>query len=141
MGASIEGRVPFLDHRVAEFALSIHGDHKYGNKFENKLLLRKLAARHLPGDVSTRKKHGFPNAVTRWLSPDTVPQIREQLCDPGTFVGETFPRAWVDGLLATPQSLFDNALTVHSLLVLGSWHRVFCENSLAQPEPATASNG
>lgn len=141
MGASIEGRVPFLDHRVAEFALSIHGDHKFGNKFENKLLLRKLAHRHLPGDVSTRKKHGFPNAVTRWLSPEAMPQVREQLCDPGTFVGQTFPKAWLQGLLQSDASVRQNALTVHSLLVLASWHRVFAENSLTQPSASATAHG
>ncbi len=141
MGASIEGRVPFLDHRVAEFALSIHGDHKFGNKFENKLLLRKLAQRHLPGDVSTRKKHGFPNAVQKWLSPEAIPEVRAQLCDPGTFVAQTFPKAWVEGLLQTEDSVTQNALTVHSLLVLASWHRVFCEASHSASKPAAAANG
>jgi len=138
MGASIEGRVPFLDHRVAEFALSIHGDHKFGNKFENKLLLRKLAQRHLPGDVSTRKKHGFPNAVTRWLSPANMPAVREQLCDRGTLVAETFPRAWLDSMMATPESVTHNALTLHSLLVLSSWHRVFVQQTTAATPTAAA---
>ena len=32
MAASIEGRVPFLDHRVAELAMAIHGRHKYGGR-------------------------------------------------------------------------------------------------------------
>lgn len=139
MGASIEGRVPFLDHRVAEFALSIHGDHKFGNKFENKLLLRKLAQRHLPGDVSTRKKHGFPNAVQKWLSADSIPKVRARLCDPGTFVAETFPKAWLESLLQSEQSVQHNALTLHSLLVLASWQRVFCESSRSTPQQAATS--
>ena len=124
MGASIEGRVPFLDHRVAEFALSIHGDHKFGSKDQNKLMLRRLAARHLPPTLSTRKKHGFPNAVTKWLGPAHIDTIRARL-GRGTFIGDTLPRSWLDGLLATPASLHDNALTVHSLLVLASWQQVF----------------
>jgi len=138
MGVSIEGRVPFLDHRVAEFALSIHGDHKFGNKFENKLLLRRLAQRHLPGDVSTRKKHGFPNAVTRWLSPDAMPTVRAMLRDPGTFVAETFPHTWLDGMMATPESVAHNALTLHSLLVLSSWHRVFVQQETPAATTAAA---
>jgi asparagine synthase (glutamine-hydrolysing) len=140
MGASVEGRVPFLDHRVAEFALAIHGDHKYGGRDQNKLLLRRLAARHLPGDVATRKKHGFPNAVTRWLGPEQLPAVREQLLAPGGFVADTLPRAWLQGLLASPDSLRQNALTVHSLLVLATWHRVFASKAKA-PRNAVANSG
>ena len=141
MGASIEGRVPFLDHRIAEFAMSIHGEHKYGKQFENKLLLRKLAQRHLPLQVSSRKKHGFPNAVTKWLSPAAIPEVRQQLCDPGTFVATTFPKAWVAGLLQSEQSVRQHALTLHSLLVLSSWHRVFAATSHAPSQKAASSNG
>jgi asparagine synthase (glutamine-hydrolysing) len=131
MGASIEGRVPFLDHRVAEFALGIHGDLKYGAKHENKRLLRKLAARHLPADVATRKKHGFPNAVTKWLGSDQLPTLRERLLGGGTFGSGAFPRPWLESLLADATSLRDNALTVHSLLVLTSWHDVFVRDRRA----------
>ncbi|MCU0864850.1 MAG: asparagine synthase (glutamine-hydrolyzing) [Planctomycetes bacterium] len=131
MGASIEGRVPFLDHRLVEFALGIHGDHKYGNKHQNKLLLRKLAQRHLPAEVAVRKKHGFPNAVQRWLGPERLGAVRDRLCGKDSFVGRTFPAAWLQSLLGSPQQLQHNALTVHSLLVLDSWQRVFVQQARA----------
>ncbi len=139
MGASVEGRVPFLDHRVAEFALGIHGDHKYGGKDQNKQLLRRLAARHLPGDVATRKKHGFPNAVTKWLGAAQLPAVREQLLTPGEYLADTLPRAWLQGLLATPETLQQNALTVHSLLVLSTWHRLFVRGQKPAPQPAVGA--
>lgn len=138
MGASIEGRVPFLDHRVAEFAMSIHGEHKFGDKHQNKRLLRHLAARHLPGDVATRKKHGFPNAVTKWLAAPQLPTIRSRLLDRGTFASGALPRVWLEGLLASPESLRENALTVHSLLVLDAWQRTFVAGHAATPARPTA---
>jgi asparagine synthase (glutamine-hydrolysing) len=125
MGASIEGRVPFLDHRVAEFAMTVHGRHKFGGRDENKILLRKLAARHLPPAVATRRKHGFPNSVPQWLAPQQLPRVREQLLDPRGFAADFFPRQWLQGVFDSVGSLQQNALTVHSLLVLQSWHRVF----------------
>ena len=131
MGASIEGRVPFLDHRVAEFALQVHGRHKYGDRFENKRMLRRLAARHLPREVAQRKKTGFPNSVVSWLGPDQLPLVREQLLSAGTFAASTLPKAWLESLLATPEAARQNALTLHSLLVVESWHRVFCRQSAA----------
>jgi len=125
MSASIEGRVPFLDHRVAEFAMSVHGRHKYGGKHDNKRLLRRLAARHLPADIATRPKHGFPNSVRQWLAPAQLGRIKERLLDRGSFTADALPASWLASLLASPEALRDNCLTVHSLLVLDSWHRVF----------------
>lgn len=139
MGASIEGRVPFLDHRVAEFALRVHGRHKYGGKHENKRMLRRLAARHLPAAVATRKKHGFPNSVAQWLGPERLPTVREQLLSAGTFAARTLPKAWLQSLLANPETLRANALTVHSLLVVESWHRVFCHSGATVGSRGTAA--
>ncbi|MBL8753631.1 MAG: hypothetical protein JNK15_10040, partial [Planctomycetes bacterium] len=119
--------------------LAIHGDHKYGGKDQNKLLLRRLAARHLPGDVATRKKHGFPNAVTKWLGPQQLPALREMLLTSGEFVADTLPRAWLQGLLASTDSLRQNALTVHSLLVLATWHRVFVRTAAERRAPVAGA--
>ena len=141
MAASIEGRVPFLDHRVAEFALSVPGRHKWGDKHESKLMLRKLAARHLPADVATRKKHGFPNSVPQWLGPGSLGSVRGMLLDRGGFAAGFFPGAWLQSLLASAESLQANALCVHSLLVLEAWHRVFARGSgapAAGASPAAA---
>jgi asparagine synthase (glutamine-hydrolysing) len=127
MGASIEGRVPFLDHRVAEFAMSVHGRFKFGGQHDNKRMLRKLAARHLPAAVASRKKHGFPSSVQQWLGPGAHSAVRERLLDGGGFVADFFPADWLGSLLRSPEAVRGNALTVHSLLVLDSWHRVFCD--------------
>ena len=134
MAASIEGRVPFLDHRIAEFAMTVHGRHKYGGKSDNKILLRRLAARHLPAAISTRRKHGFPNSVPEWTAE--LAPVRERLLDRGSFLRDSLPAAWLDALLASPQALRSNALLVHSLLVLESWHHVFANgagNTKADP--------
>ncbi|MBM4060011.1 MAG: asparagine synthase (glutamine-hydrolyzing) [Planctomycetes bacterium] len=138
MGASIEGRVPFLDHRLAEFAMAVHGRHKFGGRDGNKLLLRALAARHLPADVATRRKHGFPNSVPQWLAERNLPQVRERLLDRAGFAAGFFPPAWLQGLLASAAALQQNALTVHSLLVLESWHRVFVRGGSPTSRPAPA---
>lgn len=137
MGASIEGRVPFLDHRVAEFAMTVHGRHKFGGKHENKILLRRLAARHLPPAIATRKKHGFPNSVPQWLAADQLPHVRDQLLDRAGFAVDFFPAVWLQGLLDSAAALQQNALLVHSLLVLQSWHRVFVRGANHAAREAT----
>ena len=78
--------------------------------------------------MATRKKHGFPNSVPQWLAPAALPRVREQLLDRGGFAAGFVPAAWLQSLLGTGETLRDHALTVHSLLVLESWHRVFARN-------------
>src|SRR5206468_2448451 len=86
MAVSIEGRVPYLDHRVAELALAIPGRGKYRGAHGSKWWLRRLARRHLPAGVTSRRKLGFPNSVPTWLSPSRLPDVRERLLDRGSFV-------------------------------------------------------
>ncbi len=137
MAASIEGRVPLLDHRVAELAFRIHGRHKYRGSTGNKWLLRRLAARHLPPVVATRRKHGFPSSVQAWLGPDHRATVRERLTDRQGVCRALLPAAWLDGLLADDAAVRQNALLLHSLLVLDAWHRVFV-NGAPQPAPLPA---
>jgi asparagine synthase (glutamine-hydrolysing) len=66
MAASLESRVPLLDHRLVEFGLSVPHDLKLRG-LQTKYLLKKLAARVLPRDVVYRKKSGFGVPLDSWL--------------------------------------------------------------------------
>lgn len=69
MGASIEGRVPFLDHRLVEFCLSIPTEQKIRNN-EGKYILKKSLESMLPKEVIWRKKQGFPLPLADILMGD-----------------------------------------------------------------------
>lgn len=66
MAASIEGREPFLDHNLVDFAFSIPGELKYKNNI-NKYILKKAAERYLPKDIIYRKKVGFAAPTKFWF--------------------------------------------------------------------------
>jgi len=66
MANSLEGRSPFLDHNVIEFAASLPSSMKMG-RFETKSLLKKVAARLVPKEVVYRKKMGFGVPVGNWF--------------------------------------------------------------------------
>jgi len=66
MAASIESRVPFLDHTLAEFAARIP-DHLKIRGRTQKYILKAAVADLLPHDVVYRKKMGFPTPLRRWL--------------------------------------------------------------------------
>lgn len=66
MAVSVEARVPFLDHKVVEFALSLPQQMKYHNG-QTKYILKKVAQEILPFDIVYRKKMGFAAPMTRWF--------------------------------------------------------------------------
>jgi asparagine synthase (glutamine-hydrolysing) len=66
MSHSLETRVPFLDHRVVEFAMSLPFDVKL-RAGESKWVLRRLLERHLPEELVHRPKMGFSVPIAAWL--------------------------------------------------------------------------
>ncbi len=66
MAASIESRVPFLDHHLVEFAARLPVKMKL-NGWTTKYILRLAMRDRLPKEILTRKKMGFPVPVGSWL--------------------------------------------------------------------------
>ncbi len=65
MATGVEARVPFLDHKLVEFALNVPSDIKFKNK-QPKYLLKKISEKYLPKDIIYRKKVGFAAPTVRW---------------------------------------------------------------------------
>jgi len=69
MAASLEVRPPLLDHRLVEFALSLHPD-LLRREGAGKQLLRDWLRPQVPAEVLTRPKRGFSMPVRHWLSAE-----------------------------------------------------------------------
>lgn len=85
MGTSVEGRVPYLDHPLVEFAAAQSLQSRLGGG-QGKQVLRVLARRHLPPEISERPKHGFSVPFEEWLRGPLAPLVRETFAGSGSGV-------------------------------------------------------
>jgi asparagine synthase (glutamine-hydrolysing) len=77
---SIEGREPFLDHRLVEFAAQLPLKYKIRNG-ETKYILKKLLGRYLPKELYTLPKRGFGAPLQLWIKEHYKDQFAEILRD------------------------------------------------------------
>jgi asparagine synthase (glutamine-hydrolysing) len=75
---SIEGREPFLDHRLVEFAAQLPVEYKIRNG-QTKYLLKKLLGRYLPHDLYDLPKRGFGAPLQLWIKQHYHNQFNEVL--------------------------------------------------------------
>ena len=65
MAASLEARVPFLDHELAEFVYSVPSEYKLDGSY--KPLLNSAVSDVVPDRIRAREKHGFQVPIRRWF--------------------------------------------------------------------------
>lgn len=68
MSVSLEGREPFLDHRLVEFAAQLPYQFKFGST--QKMILKDIVHKYVPKEMLDRPKMGFEMPVSQWLKND-----------------------------------------------------------------------
>lgn len=75
MAASLELRVPFLDHRLMEFSATLPYKYRF-YKGESKYLLKKSLENKLSSDILYRKKQGFPTPLSMLFREHLTDEVR-----------------------------------------------------------------
>lgn len=88
MGVSLESRVPFLDHRIVEFAWALPLSYKL-RKGQTKWPLRQVLYRHVPKELIERPKMGFGIPLHDWLRGPLKAWV-EELIDAGRLEKEGY---------------------------------------------------
>jgi asparagine synthase (glutamine-hydrolysing) len=86
MAVSLEARVPFLDHELVEFAMTIPGEWKLDGR-SAKTILKSAFSASLPAKILKRRKEGFSIPMKNWLRGPLRPLLEEALGP--SRVGET----------------------------------------------------
>ena len=125
MGASVEGRVPFLDHELVEFAFALPKNVKV-RRFIRKWLIKRIAAKYLPREIVYRRKVGFSVPLAQWFRGKLRSMCYDHICQPSGFLGEIFSRQQLQKILDDHcTNRKDNALKIWTLLGLSLWVKVF----------------
>jgi asparagine synthase (glutamine-hydrolysing) len=80
MAVSLEARVPFLDHRLVEFAATIPSNLKM-TPFTPKRFVKRSMIKRLPRKIINRSKHGFSSPIDQWLRYDLKELMRDILAE------------------------------------------------------------
>lgn len=102
MAASLESRMPFLDHRVVEFAWELPRELKL-REGQGKWIVRELLYRHVPKELIERPKMGFGVPLAAWLRGPLRPWAEALLDEArirreGYFHPEAISRKWREHL-------------------------------------------
>jgi asparagine synthase (glutamine-hydrolysing) len=92
MSVSLEGREPFLDQRIIEWAAQLPMDYKYNNG-NKKFIIKEIVHQYIPKEMMDRPKMGFGIPIAAWLDKELKP-----------FVDRYFDEAFV-----LKQNIFNNA--------------------------------
>jgi asparagine synthase (glutamine-hydrolysing) len=127
MAASIESRVPFLDHVLVEFATRIPREVQIKG-LAGKTILKKAVEDILPHEIIYRPKLGFPTPWSGWLAGPRLETIRAMLLEPRSLDRGYFRREAIERLFDEHRARHrDNYDRIWRLLNLELWHRVCLE--------------
>ena len=135
MAASLEARVPLLDHELVEFAASLPPHFKI-RRLTRKYLLKQVSRSWLPAEIVDRKKKGFPMPFSVWFRKDARSFVHDILSPDMVRRRGLFNPGFVERLLHQHDTGFaDHGTLLWSLLSVELWHRLFIDSQTHNRQP------
>ncbi len=136
MGVSLEARVPYLDRELVELAFQVP-DHLKVARGRTKILLKAIAARHVPAHCVYRPKEGFSVPIKNWLGAQFRDRLeslvnRERLVSGGLFSWPAIERLKTEHL----HGRANHSHNLWSLMVFEAWRERWLEGRM----PVAASD-
>ena len=131
MAASIESRVPFLDHPLVEWTARLPERLKLRGG-TTKYILREAMRDVLPPEILSRGKMGFPVPIGAWLRGPYRAVVDELVLSPRALERRLFDPAAIHTIVQRHQAGEDHAERLWSLVNLEIWHRVVVEGEPAE---------
>ncbi|MBV8308100.1 MAG: asparagine synthetase B, partial [Gammaproteobacteria bacterium] len=126
MAASIESRVPFLDHPLTEWVAALPQAMKLRGT-TTKWILRQAMQGRLPAPILTRRKMGFPVPVGAWLRGAWRPLLGEYVTGGRARERGLFDAGTVERIVAEHLQGINHAERLWALLTFEIWARVFLD--------------
>jgi len=146
MANSMEGRTPFLDYRVVEFAATIKPELKL-NGFNEKYILKKTVEGKVPKIITDRKKHRFHVPIDSWYSIYLKEFGDKLLSETELLKYGYFKKSSVKKLLNYKNTMSYNILLkrneltrlyyarqLWNIFVFSLWNKIFIEGDISAPE-------
>jgi asparagine synthase (glutamine-hydrolysing) len=131
MGASVEGRVPFLDHELVEYAFALPGSMKVRG-FTGKRVVKRIALKYLPRSVVCRQKMGFRLPLAEWFRGRLRDMCYDRICTRQGLMAELLSRTELQRVLDDHCSgRKDNWLQIWTLLGLSVWSSLFADRPVS----------
>jgi len=124
MLASLEVRVPFLDHELVNFCLGLPFHLKYRSHMQ-KYILKKMMIGKIPNEVIYRRKMGFSVPIFVWFQDKYNDYLRDILLSKRAKERNIFRPGYVEAMLDPKRMVVDrhNSSKLWCLLILEEWHR------------------
>jgi asparagine synthase (glutamine-hydrolysing) len=133
MAASIESRVPFLDHKLVEFTAKMPTRMKLRGR-DTKWILREAMKGILPEEILNRPKMGFPVPMESWLKNEFNSFVNEYVLSERVLNRGIFNPDFVRELTAKHNKGEDHANQLFRLINFEMWYRIFIENEGVEKE-------
>lgn len=124
MAASIESRVPFLDHKLVEFTCSLPERMKLRGS-TTKYILREAMKNVLPAEILSRSKMGFPVPVGSWFRGAFRNVIDEYVLSERALTRGIFNPRFVQSLCKRHDGGEDHSERLWALVNFEMWQRRF----------------